>query len=369
MRRTLSLSLIVLALVLSGHAHAQAHQGPVVEVAFVLDTTGSMGGLIEGAKQKIWSIASKIASAQPTPTLRVGLVGYRDKGDAYVTRSFDLTEDLDGIYEHLQAFQAQGGGDTPEHVGRALGEAVSTFSWSTSSNAMKMIFLVGDAPPQVYQDGWDYRAWAKNAIAKGVVVNTVRCGPMRETGTAFKAIANLAQGSFTTIDASGGMVAISTPYDTKIEELNRKMAGTAIYGGLERAEAQRKVGKIGRMKGEAAANRVKYNMAQASSGRGAMVLSAKSAGRAKDLVAEPQALEAMAETELPESLRKLSKRKQRAQLKALSKTRKALAAELKKVTKQRDTFVAKKVSEKTDSFDAEVMKQVKKRGKDFGLKF
>ena len=31
---------------------------PVVEVAFVLDTTGSMGGLIEGAKRKIWSIAT-----------------------------------------------------------------------------------------------------------------------------------------------------------------------------------------------------------------------------------------------------------------------------------------------------------------------
>jgi hypothetical protein len=328
-----------------------------------------MGGLIEGAKQKIWSIASKIASAQPTPTLRVGLVGYRDKGDAYVTRSFDLTEDLDGIYEHLQAFQAQGGGDTPEHVGRALGEAVSTFSWSTSKNTMKMIFLVGDAPPQVYQDGWNYRTWAKNAIAKGVVVNTVRCGPMRETGTAFKAIAALAQGSFTSIDASGGMVAIHTPYDTKIEELNRKMADTALYGGVERVEAQRKVARVGKMKGEAAANRVKYNMAQASSEGGAMVLSEKSAGKAKDLVAEPQALASMAERELPKSFRKLSKRARRAQLKMLGKTRQALAAELKKVTRQRDSFVAKKIVTKTDSFDAEVMKQVKKRGKSFGLKF
>ena len=367
MPRTLSLALIALAFVFTGTAHA--HQGPVVEVAFVLDTTGSMGGLIAGAKQKIWSIASKIASAQPTPTLRVGLVGYRDKGDAYITRSYDLTEDLDSIYEHLQAFQAQGGGDTPEHVGRALGEAVSTFSWSKSKNTMKMIFLVGDAPPQVYQDGWDYRTWAKNAIAKGVVVNTVRCGPMRETGAAFKAIANLAHGSFTTIDASGGMVAISTPFDAKIEELNRKMAETALYGGADRERAQRKVAKIGKMKGEAAANRVKYNMAQASSDNGAMVLSAKSAGRAKDLVAEPSAMEAMPEAELPESLRKLSKRAQRAQLKKLNKARKAIAAELKKVTKKRDSFVSKKVAEKTDSFDAQVMKEMKKRGEKFGLSF
>src|SRR5688572_30028767 len=51
---------------------------PTIEVVFALDTTGSMGGLLEGAKEKIWSIASEIARGQPTPILKVGLVGYRD---------------------------------------------------------------------------------------------------------------------------------------------------------------------------------------------------------------------------------------------------------------------------------------------------
>src|SRR5436190_676656 len=51
---------------------------PRIEVCFVLDTTGSMGGLIEGAKQKIWSIANEMISAQPTPELKLGLIGYRD---------------------------------------------------------------------------------------------------------------------------------------------------------------------------------------------------------------------------------------------------------------------------------------------------
>src|SRR6201988_2292959 len=50
---------------------------PRIEVCFVLDTTGSMGGLIEGAKQKIWSIANEMVSAKPTPQLKLGLVGYR----------------------------------------------------------------------------------------------------------------------------------------------------------------------------------------------------------------------------------------------------------------------------------------------------
>jgi hypothetical protein len=53
---------------------------PRIEVCFVLDTTGSMGGLIDGAKQKIWSIANEMISAKPTPQLKLGLIGYRDRG-------------------------------------------------------------------------------------------------------------------------------------------------------------------------------------------------------------------------------------------------------------------------------------------------
>src|SRR3954454_23254902 len=111
---------------------------PQLDVVFVLDTTSSMGGLIEGAKEKIWSIASRMASGKPTPRIRVGLVAFRDRGDAYVTKRFDLTEDLDTVYQNLRAFQAEGGGDGPEHVGKGLGEAVQLMSWNDSKHTAKM---------------------------------------------------------------------------------------------------------------------------------------------------------------------------------------------------------------------------------------
>ncbi|MHB8875282.1 MAG: vWA domain-containing protein, partial [Myxococcaceae bacterium] len=104
---------------------AEARGGrPTLEVAFVLDTTSSMTGLIEGAKQKIWSIASRMATGKPTPRIRVALVGYRDRGDSYLTKRFDLTDDLDTVYGNLRAFRAEGGGDTPEHVGMAVGKTI-----------------------------------------------------------------------------------------------------------------------------------------------------------------------------------------------------------------------------------------------------
>src|SRR5438105_2021973 len=85
---------------------------PTVEVVFALDTTGSMEGLIEGAKRKIWSLVDFIASGQPRPRVRIGLVAYRDKGDEYVTRFYNLSEDMDAVFEHLSSFRADGGGDT-----------------------------------------------------------------------------------------------------------------------------------------------------------------------------------------------------------------------------------------------------------------
>ncbi len=69
-------------------------QSKKIQVVFVLDTTGSMSGLIQTAKQKIWSIASSMASAQNAPEIEVGLVAYRDRGDAYVTKVTDLSADL-----------------------------------------------------------------------------------------------------------------------------------------------------------------------------------------------------------------------------------------------------------------------------------
>jgi len=61
-----------------------------------------MSGLIEGAKQKIWSIANDIISANRRPKIRIGLVAYRDRRDEYVTRAFDLNGDIDSVYSQLQ---------------------------------------------------------------------------------------------------------------------------------------------------------------------------------------------------------------------------------------------------------------------------
>src|SRR5882724_11712513 len=116
-----------------------------VDVVFAVDTTGSMGGLLEGAKRTVWSIATHIRKTDPEADLRVGLVAYRDIGDDYVTRDFALTGDLDAVFTELSGYQAAGGGDTPEDVDAALDDTLHKMAWR--DDAKKLVFLVGDAPP------------------------------------------------------------------------------------------------------------------------------------------------------------------------------------------------------------------------------
>jgi len=158
-----------------------AEKVPNIEVCFVLDTTGSMSGLIQGAKDKIWSIANELVMSKPSPTLQFGLVGYRDRGDAYITKVSDLSDDLDSIHTKLMAFSADGGGDGPESVNQSLHEAVTKMSWSKDDEVLKIIFLVGDAPPHMDYDEVQYPEICELAMKKDLVINTIQCGTMSST--------------------------------------------------------------------------------------------------------------------------------------------------------------------------------------------
>jgi hypothetical protein len=347
---------------------------PQIEVVFVLDTTGSMSGLIEGAKQKIFSIASRIATGKPTPRLKVGLVAYRDVGDEYVTRRFDLSEDLDTVFTNLRKFRADGGGDEPEHVGRGLGEAVSKMSWSDNRETMKVIFLVGDAPPASRGDQWDFKHWAKQAKERRIVVNTVRCGDDGQTATAWKYAAKLTDGTFDTIGQSGGMLAVATPYDAELAKVNAEIADKTLYTGTAAVQAENRgrAAQMAALPAEAAAERISYmKKARAKGPGGAAAASSAPAavGGAVDLVEAPEGLASVREAELPAPLQGLSKEAQAAKVKQLAAERKALEEKAAKLAAARDEWRTKNVAEKSDSFDDNVMKSVRTQAASYGLSY
>src|SRR5215813_1199088 len=158
-----------------------------LEMVFVLDTTGSMGGLIDGAKQRIWGIVNDVMQQPSHPAVKIGLVAYRDHGDAYVTQVLPLTNDLDKVYSTLMDYRADGGGDTPEDVRQALVDGVRRAGWSQASSRLaQIIFLVGDAPPhQNYTNEPDTLVTAAEAVQQGMIVNTIQCGVSAATSNAW----------------------------------------------------------------------------------------------------------------------------------------------------------------------------------------
>ncbi|QSQ19848.1 VWA domain-containing protein [Pyxidicoccus parkwayensis] len=353
---------------------------PEIEVVFVLDTTGSMGGLLEGAKRKIYSIASRIAQGRPTPHLKVGLVAYRDVGDDYVTKRFDLSDDLDTVFANLRRFEANGGGDAPEHVGRGLGEAVSKLSWSQNREVMKVIFLVGDAPPAERHDEWNFKTWAKRAKDKHIVVNTVRCGSDGETEVAWRHVAKLTDGTFDSIDQSGGMVAVATPYDAELAKVNSELASKTLYTGRAEVQAvnRARADAMAGLAPEAAAERISYMKKTRAAAKStgavaaapAMESSAPAAvGGAVDLVEAPAALASVKSDELPVELKGLSKDEQAAKVKQLAEEKKVLEAKAAKLAADRDSWLSKNVAEKDDAFDANVMRGVKAQASKHGIAY
>ena len=166
-----SLALALAALLLAAGL-SSANAKPAVEVAFVLDTTGSMGGLIEGAKRKIWSIATAIVDSNPDADIRMGLIAYRDIGDEYVTRKVELTRDIQDLYGNLLELKARGGGDWPESVNEALDVAVNKMQWTQGADSTRIVFLVGDAPPHMdYAQDTKYPVTLAVASVTGYLVS------------------------------------------------------------------------------------------------------------------------------------------------------------------------------------------------------
>lgn len=227
---------IALSFVATGSVTAYAAQQNKIErieVAFVLDTTGSMEGLIDGAKRKIWTIANTIVDIQPDADIRMALIGYRDRGDDYVIKSFDMSKDLQALYGNLTRFEADGGGDEPEAVNEALDTAVSKLTWSDKQGTRKIVFLVGDAPPHMdYKGERKYPEIIADARKENILINTVQAGNSAETKNFWKDIAERGAGRYLAIAQDGGPVEeIATPYDQQILQNQQQIDKTIMpYG-------------------------------------------------------------------------------------------------------------------------------------------
>jgi hypothetical protein len=367
MRRILvGAALIALAIAPAGLTSAAAAK-PLVEVAFVLDTTGSMGPLIEGAKRKIWSIATSILETSPDAEVRMGLVAYRDIGDEYVTKKFDLTADMQDLYGNLLALQARGGGDWPESVNEALEAGVAKLAWTQGPEVTRIIFLVGDAPPHMdYAQDTKYPDVVRMARERGIVVNAVQAGAARDTERVWRTIAQMGHGEYIPIPQDGGhLVVIETPFDIEIIELQKRVNGTIIpYGPrAQRERVNMKRRQVSEAPAPAASDMVGYLARRASRPGYAPEAVTGEGDLVADVAAGRKKVAALKDDDLPDNVRKMNEAERQAFIDKQLAERKALNEKLAALVKQRDAYMAaerRKVPVKTgDSFDRAVESTLK----------
>jgi Mg-chelatase subunit ChlD len=354
---------------------------PTIELVFVIDTTGSMGGLIEGAKQKVWSIVNEVMKSPSKPEVRMGLVAYRDHGDAYVTQVTPVTRDLDNVYNTLMAYKAEGGGDGPEDVRQALAAGVHKVGWSPRSpNIAQILFLVGDAPPHDdYGNEPDTVASASEAVKAGILVNTIQCGSMQGTDIAWKRICRAGEGQYFAIAQDGGVAAIATPFDAELARLGTKVGGSymafgaGMMGGMHgaafrrsRVEAQKKIeGAVARSAPAAAQADRAYNKAiNAAAYDDSDLIQGVENGTVK--------LDGLKTDELPDELQKLSAEERKKVVADKIEERKRIRLQILELSKKRDAFIReerKKQSAKNPTgFDEAVNAALKAQIRRTGLK-
>jgi len=292
----------------------------------------------------------------------MGLLAYRDRGDEYITKRFDLTTDLDAMYSHLTSFVAAGGGDTPESVNQALHEAVTMFSWGDDPSTLRVIFLVGDAPPHMdYDDDVHYPVSCKAALAKNIIINTVQCGNIRETTPFWKEIAALGEGEYVAIAQSGGMRTIATPFDKEIGEISLELDGTVIPFGSR--EEQTSVGK----------NIIVARAASASVQADRQFANVLSKGRAvqgehdlvQEIAEERVSLADVSTDKLPEKMKEMNAAEREAYVAEMKTKRDELNSRIADLSTKRLEHIAeenKKNNRNADmSFDEQVSEIIKKQ--------
>jgi hypothetical protein len=338
-----------------------------VDVAFVLDTTGSMSSLIEGAKQKIWSIANDIADTRQGQQgrIRFALIGYRDRGDAYITRTFDLTDDMNGVYGHLLEFKAQGGGDRPESVNQALTESIEDLQWNRNPQTLRLVFLVGDAPPHMdYPNDIPYAVTLRDARDADIIVNTVQAGRHSDTAKVWREIADLGDGDYLAIAQNGGMRQVNTPYDEQIEQMQQAMNHTVLGYGVATARAEVRTKRSLALAAPApvASDMASYRF---KTGKKNKVLTGGNE-LVEDYADGKVSLESLDKESLPEELKGLSKKEQKSKLDALVKERQALNSKMEVLVKKRDAYLkaetAKRIKDSPDDgFDIKVRETIRKQ--------
>lgn len=338
-----------------------------IDLALCLDTSGSMQGLINAARQRLWDVVNELATAKPTPTLRVALLTFGSQGteeDGYVRVLTPFTTDLDLVSEKLFALTTNGG---TEYVGRVVQTAVRSLLWS-GADAAKILFVAGNESADQDRRA-PFRDVVRHAAGLGIRVNSIYCGnPDDGDAPLWREVSVVGGGRYAAIDHDRGSVAVATPFDAELAELSRRLNTTYLAYGEQGKEAR---ARQERQDANAAPS------APAAAGRAASKAGALYDNAGWDLVDKSREagfdLEKVPVEALPEEMRSMTPEQRKAHLEQKRAERAALAAKVKDLDAKRRAHVVEEMKKQglddSKAFDRALREAVREQAGAAGFEF
>ena len=346
MKKFILLTAALVSLIVSSGPGVYAASKEKIQVAILLDTSGSMDGLIEQAKSRLWNIVNTLTTLRfngVAPKIEIALYEYgsynRYDGD-YIRQITPLTTDLDLISQELFVLTA---GGSEEFCGTVINRAVKELEWGSNESDMKLIYIAGN---ETFAQGKiPYKDAIGRAVGRNIYVHTIHCGS-RLSGVKdlWQDAANKGRGRFFNIDSNAKVRHIETPYDDLISEYNSKLNDTYIsYGEVGAAKQLNQV-----VQDRNARSISKANQAERAVSKSKSVYQNSSWDLVDKLKEDSEALATIETEYLPEDLKSKSSDEIKKVVAQKEKERNDIRKEISELAKKREAFIAKE-SAKADT--------------------
>lgn len=333
-----------------------------IKIALLLDTSGSMEGLINQAKSQLWKLVNELSGAKcenEKPELEIALYEYGNDGlpssEGYIRQISMFTDDLDLISEKLFALTTNGGS---EFCGQVISTSLKQLDWAGDDNDLRVIFIAGNE--EFTQGRVSYTSACANAKEKDVVVNTIFCGQFDEgLRTGWKNGAVLTGGEYMSIEQDRQTVYIESPYDAEIAQLNDRMNDTYIsYGATGYSKKMNQATQDKNAASYGAANTANRIVSKTTSYYSNKSWDMVDASKEKDFDVSK-----IKEAELPAELKGKTKEEKEKFIAAKTAEREVIKAKIIELNKSRTQYILEKekekAGEKTSSLDGAMLKAIK----------
>jgi hypothetical protein len=344
--------------------------GPTVQIGILLDTSNSMDGLIDQAKDQLWKIVNEVAKANKNNKdvkIEVGLFEYGKSSlpsyEGYLQMLIPLNNDLDEVSEALFALKTNGG---EEYAGKVILESVNRFVWSSHKDDLKILIIAGNE--SFAQGDVPFVKAIEKAKKQKILVNTIFCGSNRKgINLKWKKGAELGGGKYFSINSDKKRVYIPSPYDDEIISLGKKLNHTYIKYG-EREKREYKMSNIARQDSNSL-SMSKESYVERNIVKSKKQYSSASSDMVDSYIKDEKSIEKIKKEYLPKELQEKSTTEIKSIIKNKSKERIALQDKIRNLEAKRGKFLAKKPAKASVDFGSVLIKSIRKQAESKGFLF